>query len=274
VRSSKDLQGTAEKDAMVRLRPDDQDNPPRSTTHRMNRNVALVTALAAGMTTAAGVAQTAGSQAPATAPATAPSTAPAGAPAAAHAPAVQVVQAKIAVIEYEQATAATNEGQRALQALQKKYEPQKNQLQALQTEIESLTKQVQNAPATMTDEEKASRARTIDTKQKQLQRDGDDATAAFNAELQETLGAVAKKLGPIVIKYVQDNGYTMLLDNTGQQGGLAVLWTQPGTTDISQAIVDAYNASSGVAAPAVPAAPSATRPRPSTTTPPKPTPPK
>jgi outer membrane protein len=231
----------------------------------MNRTVALVTALAAGMSSAAGVAQTAGSPAPA--PAAAPSTAPATA--AAHAPALQVVPAKIAVIEYEQATAATNEGQRALQALQKKYEPQKTQLQALQTEIESLTKQLQNGPATMTDEEKASRARTIDTKQKQLQRDGDDATSAFNAEMQETLGVVAKKLGPIVIKYVQDNGYTMLLDNTGQpaQGGLSVLWTQPGTTDISQAVVDAYNASSGVAAPAVPSAPSATRPHPTTTTP-------
>lgn len=235
----------------------------------MNRNFALVTALAAGMTSAAGVAQTAGTQAPATAPAAAPATAPA----TAHAPAtLQVVPAKIAVIEYEQATAATNEGQRALLALQKKYEPQKAQLQALQTEIDSLTKQLQSAPATMSEEEKASRARTIDTKQKQLQRDGEDATNAFNAEMQDTLGVVAKKLGPIVIKYVQDNGYTMLLDNTGQQGGLSVLWTQPGTTDISQAVVDAYNASSGVSAPAVPSAPSATRPH--TTTPPKTTTPK
>jgi outer membrane protein len=234
----------------------------------MNRNVALVTALAAGMTSAAGVAQTAGSQAPATAPTTAPATAPA----ATRVP-VQAIPAKIAVIEYEQATAATNEGQRALQALQKKYEPQKNQLQALQTEIESLTKQVQSAPATMSDDERASRARTIDTKQKQLQRDGDDATNAFNAELQDTLGAIAKKLGPIVIKYVQDNGFTMLLDNTGQQGGVSLLWLQQGT-DISQAVVDAYNASSGVGAPAVPSAPSAARPRPTTTTPAKPQTPK
>jgi outer membrane protein len=220
----------------------------------MNRNFALLTALAAGLTSAAGVAQTASTPAPA------PTAAPAPAP-------VQVVQAKIAVIEYEQATAATNEGQRALQVLQKKYEPQKNQLQALQAEIDSLTKQLQGAPPTMTDYERSSRARTIDTKQKQLQRDGEDATNAFNAELQDTLGAIAKKMGPIVIKYVQDSGYTMLLDNTGQQGGLAVLWTQPGTTDISQAVVDAYNASSGVAAPAVPSAPSPARPRPTTTTP-------
>ena len=226
----------------------------------MNRNFALLTALAAGMTSAAGMAQTASTPAPAPAPTAAPVP-------------VQVVQAKIAVIEYEQATAATNEGQRALQALQKKYEPQKNQLQALQAEVDSLTKQLQGAPPTMTDDERASRARTIDTKQKQLQRDGEDATNAFNAELQDTLGAVAKKMGPIVIKYVQDNGYTMLLDNTGQQGGLAVLWTQPGTTDISQAVVDAYNASSGVAAPAVPSAPAPARPRPTTTTP-KPTTPK
>src|ERR1700744_3888922 len=223
----------------------------------MNRTFALLTALGAGMTSAAGVAQTASTPAPAP---TTTATGPAPVP-------VQVVQAKIAVIEYMQATAATNEGQRALQALQKKYEPQKNQLQTLQTEIDSLTKQLQSAPATMSEEERASRARTIDTKQKQLQRDGETATNAFNARMQDTLGAIAKKLGPIVIKYVQDNGFTMLLDNTGQQGGLAVLWTQPGTTDISQAVVDAYNASSGVSAPAVPSAPSATRPR--TTTPPK-----
>jgi outer membrane protein len=220
----------------------------------MNRSFALVTALAAGMTSAAGVAQTAGPQA--TAPAT-----------AAARPALQVVTAKIAVIEFEQATAATNEGQRALQALQKKYEPQKTQLQSLQTEIESLTKQLQSGSATMSEDERASRARTIDTKQKQYQRDGEDATNAFNAELQDTLGVIEKKLGPIVIKYVQDNGYTMLLDNTGQQGGLSVIWMQAGTTDISQAVVDAYNSSSGVAAPAVPSAPSAARPRPATTTP-------
>src|SRR5260370_33184749 len=108
-------------------------NPRRSTTDRMNRTVALVTALAAAMTSAAGAAQTAGSPAPAAAPSTAaPATAPATAGAAAH-PAAQVVPAKIAVIEYEQATAATNEGQRALQGLQKTYEPQKNQLPAFRT---------------------------------------------------------------------------------------------------------------------------------------------
>jgi outer membrane protein len=223
----------------------------------MNRTLVLVTALAAGMTSAAGVAQTAAPQTSA-------------APAAPIAP--QAVPAKIAIISFEQAAAATNEGQHALQDLQKKYEPQQTHLQALKTEIDSLTKQLQSAPATLSDDEKASRARTIETKQKQLDRDAEDARTAYGNDMQDAVGKVAQKLGPVVMKYVQQNGYTMLLDNAPQQqqgGGLSLLWAAGGS-DISQAVVDAYNASSGVSAP-TPAA--ATHPR--TTTPaPKPAAPK
>jgi outer membrane protein len=200
------------------------------------------------------MAQTASPQAPATAPAAA---------APVTIPPPQAVAARIALIEFEEAAAATNEGQKTVIEIQKKYEPQKAKLDGLKTEIDSLTKQLQSAPATVTDEEKASRARTIDTKQKQYQRDGDDATAAYQADVQDAIGKIEQKLGPVVIRYVQQNGYSMLLDNTGppQQGGLNVLWA-PGT-DISQAVVDAYNAASGVAAP-MPSAPAAARPRPAT----------
>lgn len=231
----------------------------RSTTQRMNRNVALASALAAVLTTAAGMAQTPGTQAPAAA-------APAAAPVA-----PQAIPAKIAIIEYEQVAAATNEGQRSLQDLQKKYEPRKTQLDALAAEIDSLQKQLQSSGSTLSEADRASRLRAIDTKQKQYQRDGEDASNAYNADLQEALGKVAQKLGPVVVQYVEKNGYTLLFNNTGQQGGMSLMWSIPGT-DISQAIVDAYNASSGVAAPP-PSAPSATRPH--TTTPAaKPTAPK
>jgi Skp family chaperone for outer membrane proteins len=210
----------------------------------MNSKLVLVSALAAGVMTTAGMAQTAGPQAPA-APAT-----------TAAAPAPQAVPAKIALIEFE--------GQKAVADIQKKYEPQKAKLQTAQQEIDSLTKQLQAAPATMPEEEKATRARTIEAKQKHLQSDAEEAQNSYGSDVSEAIGKVAQKLGPVVIKYVQSNGYTMLIDNTGQpqQGGLNVLWA-PGT-DISQAVVDAYNTTSGVAAP-VPSAPSAAaRPRPAT----------
>jgi outer membrane protein len=224
----------------------------------MNSKFVLVSALAAGLLTSAGAAQTTSPQPPA-----APATAPAAPP-----PPV-AINAKIAFIELEEVAAATNEGQKAVLDIQKKFEPQRANLEALKTDIDSLTKQLQSAPATMTDEEKASRARDIDAKQKKLQRDADDAQTSYNADVTEAIGKVIRKLGPVVVKYVQDNGYNLLLDNTGQpqQGGINILW---GGTDISQAVVDTYNASSGVAAP-MPSAPSAARPRPAA---PKPAAPK
>ena len=234
----------------------------------MISKLVLVSALAAGGIATAGIAQTASPQAPAT-PAPAPATAPATAPAPLPAP--QAVAARIALIELIDAAAATNEGQKAVADIQKKYEPTKAKMDALKADIDSLTKQLQNAPATMNDDEKASRARNIDTKQKQLQRDADDAQTAYGSDVQEAVQKIEQKLGPVIVKYLQQNGFSMLLDNTGppQQGGLNLLWA-PGT-DITEAIVSAYNATTpGVAAP--PTAPSAARPRPAATKPAAPKP--
>jgi outer membrane protein len=217
----------------------------------MNSKLVLVAALIAGTMTTAGVAQTASPE-PA-APATKPQ-----AP-----PPPQAIPAKIAVIELTEVAAATNEGQKSIADIQKKYEPTRQKLEALKAEIDSLTKQLQGAPATMTDDEKASRARTIDTKQKQLQRDADDLQTSGNSDIQDAINKVESKLAAVIVKYVKENGYTMLLDNSGQaqQGGLNLLW---GGTDISQAVVEAYNAATpGISAPAPSApAPSAARPRP------------
>jgi outer membrane protein len=181
------------------------------------------------------------------------------APAAQTAPAPQAVPAKIALISFEQAVFATNEGQRAVQDVQKKYEPKKAQIEALNQEVDTLKKQLQSAPATLTDEERASRLRAIDTKEKALNRDAEEASQAYQADLQEAYGKVAQKVNGVMRKYVEDNGYTLLLDVSGQQ--TPVMWaTAKINTDVTQAVVDAYNTSSGVAAPP-PSAPSAARPR-------------
>jgi Skp family chaperone for outer membrane proteins len=220
----------------------------------MNRTLVLVSALGVGLTTAAGVAQTTGPQAPATTP-------PA---AAASAAAPQAIPAKIALVAFEQAVFATNEGQKAVQDVQKKYEPRKSQIDTLAAEVDSLKKQLQSAPATMSDDERASRMKAIDTKEKQLNRDAEDATNAYNADLQEAFGKVAQKVSVTLKNYVAQNGFTLLLDVSNQQNNI-IMWAVP-STDVTQAVVTAYNASSGVAAPP-PAAPSAARPRSSTTTP-------
>jgi len=216
----------------------------------MNRTLALVSALGAGLLTATVSAQTAAPAAPA-------ATTPAPAPVV-----PQAIPAKIALIAFEQSVFATNEGQKAVADVQKKYEPKKAQIDALAQEVDSLKKQMQASASTLSDEEKASRLKNIDLKEKQLNRDAEDATAAYNADLQEAYGKLAQKVNLTMRKYVQDNGYTLLLDVSGQQS--PVLWAVP-QTDVTEAVINAYNVASGVAAPP-PSAPSASRPR-STTAP-------
>jgi len=220
----------------------------------MNRTLALVSALGAGLITVAVPFQM-----------SAQTAAPAPTPAPAAAPVVpQAIPAKIALIAFEQSVFATNEGQRAVEEVKKKYEPKKNQIDALAAEVDSLKKQLQSAPATLTDEERASRLKNIDVKEKQLNRDAEDATAAYNADLQEAYGKLAQKVNQTMRKYVQDNGFTLLFDVSGQQS--PVLWALP-QTDVTEAVITAYNTASGVSAPP-PSAPSASRPR--STTPAKP----
>jgi Skp family chaperone for outer membrane proteins len=195
----------------------------------MNRNLTLLSALAAVLVSPLAL------------------SAQAAAPAAAPAPAPVAIPAQIALIAFEQAVFATNEGQTAAQGVQKKYEPKKAQIEALAKEVDSLKKQLQAAPTTLADDERASRLRAIDTKEKQLNRDAEDATTAYNADLQEAEGKVAQKLSTTMKNYAQSHGFTLLLDVSAQ--GSNVLWALQ-STEITQAVVDDYNKTSGVAAPA------------------------
>lgn len=202
----------------------------------MNRTLVLATALAAGLAVPSISAQAATSSA----------AKPAAAPANVK---PEAIPAKVAIISFQQVVIATNEGQRAIAEVQKKYAPQKQKIDAEGAEVDSLKKQVQSLPSTTTDDERASRLRTIDEKEKQLQRDEEDASNAYQGDLQEAFGKVAQKVGAAAVKYAQENGFTMIVNiEPNQQAPNPIMWWEPGT-DISQAVVNAYNASSGIAPP-------------------------
>jgi outer membrane protein len=221
----------------------------------MNRTLTLLTALGASLATA----NLAVAQAPAASVAAAPAAAVAGGPA---------VPTKVALVNFQQVVLASNEGQVVTANTQKKFEPRKTQIEALGKEVDGLKAGITpNLP----DDERASRLRAIDTKEKQLNRDVEDATTAYNTELQEALSKVAQKIAATMRDYAQNNGYTLLLDVSSQESN--VLWVSPSShADISQAVVDAYNKSSGIAAPPPPAPSSASRstPAPARSTPAKP----
>ncbi len=204
---------------------------------QMKRNFAVAAVLASGLALSA-AAQTAATSAPAAAP-------------------------KVAVIEFQAAVTSTNEFQRDFGDLQKKFEPQRTQLKALGDEVDSLTKQLQTQADKLSDAERASKAKTIDDKKKQAQRVAEDAQNDYQSAMQETFGKVASKVDELLNTYAKDQGFTLVIDATEQQQQPpTVLYAAP-SSNITKAIVDAYNVKSGVPAPPPSApAPAATSPKP------------
>jgi outer membrane protein len=198
----------------------------------MKRSFALATLLASGLALSA-----------------AAQTQPASAPA----------PSKIAVVAFQVAVAQTNEGERNFGDLKKKYAPKENLLKAQDDEIQSLTKQLQATGATLSEADRATKARTIDDKKKKLQRDADELRAAGGQEAQEMYAALASKVYDVLAGYAQQQGYTLVLDISQQQN--PILYALP-ATDITKAVVAAYNLKSGIPAPAAPAAGAAAAPRP------------
>jgi len=199
----------------------------------MKRSLALIATLASGFVLSAAAQTT-------TAPAAA---APAG-------------PAKIAVIAFQVAVAQTNEGQRNFADLQKKYDPKRQQLKTLSDEVDNLTKQLQAQGDKLAPAEQQWRAKAIDDKKKQLQRDAEDAQNDFQAEMQELYNGLASKVYDVLAGYSQQHGYTLVLDVAQQQN--PVLYASE-STNITKQIIDAYNLKSGVPAPP-PGAPEPARP--------------
>jgi outer membrane protein len=171
--------------------------------------------------------------------------------------------AKVAIINFQQAVAATNEGQRNFAQLRVKFEPKQSQLKAQSDEIDSLKKQLQDAGSTLSEPERDSRLRVIDEKTKSLQRSAEDAQNEASGAMNDMYQALAQKVYAVLDTYSNQNKFTVVLDTSAQQ--TPVLWAN-GSTDITKQIVEAYNVKSGV--PAQPAASAA--PRPSTTSPSRP----
>jgi outer membrane protein len=159
---------------------------------------------------------------------------------------------KIGVINIQAAIVNTNEGKRDFDALQKKFEPKQAELKALNDEIDNLKKQLDAQGTKMTEEDRAARVRVIEQKQKNLQRALEDAQNDFQAQQSEVANRIGQKLVDVLDKYAKTNGLSLVVDASTQSS--PVLWAAE-QVNITPAIVDAYNAQSGVAAP-----PAGTRP--------------
>ncbi len=173
----------------------------------------------------------------------------------------QAGPSKIAVIGFEQAVLATNEGRRTFASIQAKFQPKETALKSENSQIDALKKELQDKGSTLTDADRNARLKTIDEKTKTLQREAEDDQNDMNSQMQDAYSTLAPKVGAVLDSYAKQQGYTLVLDGTPRQNSQSpILWFGQGT-DITKAVIDAYNAKSGVPAPAATAAPAHTAPR-------------
>jgi outer membrane protein len=182
-------------------------------------------------------------------------------PAPTPAPAPGPPPTKIGIIYAAEAIAATKEGQKAIDALQKNVvAPKKDALDKLQATIQADTDKLRKGAATM----------SLDA-QKKLQSDIDANTKTFNrsredteAEVEEQQGKIMQELGTkmmtVLTKYATENGYAAILDVSNQQ--TPVLWAAS-EVNITNDIVKLYDEKYPLGAAAAPSAakpPAATAP--------------
>ena len=201
--------------------------------------------------------------------------------AAAPAPAATAstaVPTKIGVVNIQQAIQECGEGKKEIDGLQTRFAPKQVELKGLNDDVENLKKQLQAQADKLSDEEKGRQAKAIDTKQKALQRNYEDAQAEFQQAEQDVINRIGAKMVGVLEKYANANGFAVVLDVSNPQTS-PVLWATQGTV-ITKELVDAYDKANpagattpatkptGAARPAnSPARPSATPAHPATASP-------
>ena len=163
--------------------------------------------------------------------------------------ATSVGTSKVAAINIEGAIFASNEGQRDMDALQKKFEPKSNELKGKNEEIDALKKKLNTQGASLNDDSKADLQRQVEQKQKALDREAQDAREDFQNQQNEIGQRILQKMAPIILKYANENGLGVIMDTSNPWPQGQVVWAAP-SVDITKPIVEAYNVQSGVAAPA------------------------
>ncbi len=154
----------------------------------------------------------------------------------------QTPPTKVGIIHIQNAMLSTKDGQKALNELQTRFKPKKDQLDKLQGDIGLAQEQFNKGSATMSEDARQKLARDIDQKKKQAQRETEDA----QAEVEQAEGKIMQELGQkmmaIIDKYAKEHAYALVLDVSSQQ--TPVLYAANGI-DITPDIIALYDRTNG-----------------------------
>ncbi len=146
---------------------------------------------------------------------------------------------RVAVINLQQAIGATNEGKEALSGLQKKYAPRTQDLQQQDKEISALQDQLQNQSTMLSDQERYHLERELSDKQRRFKEAQDDYQYDSQADEQDAVRTIGQKMLKIIDQYALQHHYALVIGAGEQQ---TPIYYAAKTVDITQDIVNVYNA--------------------------------
>src|SRR5271155_285677 len=174
----------------------------------------------------------------------------AGFPQAQPTSAVQPATKTFVTVSFNAVVLQTAEAQRDLGALQTKFAPRQAQLQALNSEVDSLRKQLTDPATKLTDAERALRTQSLDSKEKQLQREAEDFRSDSEGESQQVYQRIAQKVYAFLQTYAQQHGYSAVIERGSDTA--PIVWYAAANMDITDQLIKAYNAQAGAATSATP----------------------
>jgi outer membrane protein len=159
---------------------------------------------------------------------------------------------KAAVIDMQGAILQTKDGQKATADLKTKFGPKEQEISKRGQDLVAKQAEFQKTAATLSDTARANAQRDIESIQKILQRDTDDARADVQAEENRLLGTIMQKMQAVMQRYAADKQISMIVDLSSQPNNL--LYADK-SVNITTDIIAAYDAASNAPANVVPAAP-------------------
>ena len=160
----------------------------------------------------------------------------------------QTAPTKVGIINIQGAIVGTQDGQKAIKALEEKSAPRRKDLETKQASIQQLQTQLRTSSNTASEETKAKLMRDVDARTKSYNRDLEDAQAEFDQEQQKLLNEIGGRIMAVIDKYASDNGYAIILDVSTQQS--PVLYAS-NSIEITREVVALYDKNGPAAGNAV-----------------------
>ncbi len=141
----------------------------------------------------------------------------------------------IVTVSFNAAVLQTAEAQKSLRALEARYAPKQKQLQALNDEVESLRKQLADTSSNLSDAERATRARSLESKEKELQRQAEDFKSDSQSESEQVFQRVAAKVYAFLQTFSQQHGYSAVIERGSD--AYPVVWYAANNLDITDELI-------------------------------------